>query len=81
MSYLAVFDATPEAERFALVRRWLDDEALPFVLELQARRPVLVTPVCTLVAKFQDVIEVLSSRTSSRCCASRLCSPSLSTSR
>lgn len=59
MSYLATFDASAPEDRFALVRNWLDSAALPFVTELQARRPVLETPVCTLVAKFQDVVEIL----------------------
>jgi cytochrome P450 len=59
MTYLERFDTVPETERFALVRAWLDHEALPFVNELRQERPILETPVCTLVADFNDVIEVL----------------------
>jgi cytochrome P450 len=59
MTYLERFDATPEADRFALARGWLDTEALPFVNELREKRPILKTPVCTFVADFNDVIEVL----------------------
>ncbi len=59
MTYLERFDAAPEADRFGLVRTWLDHEALPFVNELREKRPILETPVCTLVADFNDVIEVL----------------------
>ncbi len=59
MSYLERFDAAPEVDRFALVRGWLDTEALPFVNELRENRPILPTSVCTFVADFNDVIEVL----------------------
>ncbi len=59
MSYLDRIDATPEADRFALIRGWLDTEALPLVNELRDRRPILQTSVCTFVADFNDVIEVL----------------------
>ena len=59
MTYLERIDATPEADRFALIRGWLDTEALPLVNELREKRPILQTPVCTFVADFNDVIEVL----------------------
>ena len=59
MTYLERFDATPEPEQFALARGWLDTEALPFVNELREKRPILKTSVCTFVASFDDVIEVL----------------------
>jgi cytochrome P450 len=60
LSYLDRLDATPEAERFPLVWQWINGEdPRPFFAELRERRPVLATPVCTLVARFDDVIEVL----------------------
>jgi cytochrome P450 len=59
MAYLEHFDATAETDRFLLVRNWLDHEALPFVSELREKRPILETPVCTFVADFADVVEVL----------------------
>ncbi len=59
MTYLERFDATPEANRFALVHGWLETEALPFINELRAKRPILRTSVCTFVADFNDVVEVL----------------------
>ncbi len=59
MTYLERFDATQEADQFALARGWLDTEALPFVNELREKRPILKTSVCTFVADFNDVIEVL----------------------
>lgn len=58
-NYLEQYDAAPENEKFKLVRKWMDTEPLPFFAELRARRPILVTPECTLLARFDDVTEVL----------------------
>lgn len=57
--YLARYDATPEAEKWPLARGWIDSEPLPFFKELRQNRPVLVTPACTLLARYDDVIEAL----------------------
>ena len=57
--YLGQFDAAADPEKFPLVRRWIDTEPLPFFKTLLERRPILVTPVCTLLARFDDVTEVL----------------------
>ncbi len=57
--YLEEFDTAPEDQRFPLVRKWIDTEALPFFKELREKRPVLVTPLGTLVARFADVVDVL----------------------
>lgn len=61
--YLSTYDNTPDAKKFPLVRQWMDREPLPFFRELRERRPILVTPACTLVARFSDVTEVLSKPT------------------
>lgn len=37
----------------------MEDDPLGFFRELRAKRPVLVTPECTLVALYDDVIEML----------------------
>jgi len=58
-SYLERYDAAADAEKFSLVRRWIDTEPLPFFKELRAQRPILVTPDCTLVTRFDDVREIL----------------------
>lgn len=58
--YLAQFDAAADADKFALVHQWMECEPLPFFAQLRAQRPVLATPECTLVARFDDVREVLS---------------------
>ena len=58
-SYLAQLDLLAADQRFPLVRRWIDTEPIPFFKELREARPILETPVCTLVTRFDDVIEVL----------------------
>lgn len=58
-NYLEQFDAAAAADRYPLVRRWIDTEPLPFFKELREKRPILVTPVCTLLTRFDDVTEVL----------------------
>lgn len=58
--YLAEFDAAPEAQQYPLVQRWIREAPLPFFKQLRRERPVLVTPVCTLVANFTDVRDLLS---------------------
>jgi cytochrome P450 len=57
--YLARYDAAPEEQKFPLVRKWMDKEPLPFFKELRAKRPILVTPECTLVAYYDDIIRIL----------------------
>lgn len=59
-NYLEEYDSAPDAAKFSLVRTWIDTETLPFFKELREKRPVLVTPACTLVARFSDVTDVLS---------------------
>jgi cytochrome P450 len=49
----------PPDQRFPLVRRWIDTEPIAFFKELRESRPILETPVCTLVTRFDDVVEVL----------------------
>jgi cytochrome P450 len=57
--YLDQFDAALDADKFPLVRGWIDNEPLPFFKELREKRPILVTPRCTLLTRFDDVTEVL----------------------
>ena len=59
-NYLRQYDAAADADKFPMVRRWIDTEPLPFFKELRKRRPILVTPQCTLLTRFDDVREVLS---------------------
>jgi len=58
-NYLAQFDAAAPADQYPLVRRWIDTAPLPFFKELRENRPILVTPLCTLITLFDDVTEVL----------------------
>jgi hypothetical protein len=57
--YLAEYDAAAEGDKYPLVQGWMRTEPLAFFKQLRDRRPVLVTPVCTLVAKFTDVRDML----------------------
>lgn len=58
-SYLQRFDATPETDRWPLVRGWMVGEPLPFYAELRRDRPVLVMPELTLATRFGDCTEIL----------------------
>ena len=53
-TYLQRFDATPEAQRWPLVRGWIFGEPLPFFAELRQERPILAMPEVTLAARFED---------------------------
>ena len=57
--YLERFEQTPVAERWALVRRWMFEEPLPFFAELRAYRPVLVMPEVVLATRYADCAEIL----------------------
>lgn len=58
-TYLQRFDATPEAQRWPLVRGWIFNEALPFFEELRRDRPILAMPEVTLATRFDDCTEIL----------------------
>ncbi|MCB1737529.1 MAG: cytochrome P450 [Gammaproteobacteria bacterium] len=57
--YLAELDAAPDADKFQLVRHWIDTEPLAFFKVLREQRPILVTPTATLVTRLDDCVEVL----------------------
>ena len=59
-SFLERFDNTPAAEQWPLVRSWINDYPIPFFKELRENRPILKTPVCTLIARFDDFNETVS---------------------
>src|SRR6266704_6608469 len=59
-NYLEQFDAAAEADKYPLVRRWIDTEPLAFFKELREKRPILVTSVGTLVTLYDEVTDVLS---------------------
>ena len=58
-SYLDRYDAASLADKFPLVRGWMDNEPLPFFKELRERRPILVTPECTLVPTTGDAVRAV----------------------
>lgn len=57
--YLAEYDAAAEEDKYPLVKSWMATEPLPFFKQLRQERPVLVTPVCTLLARAEDVRDAL----------------------
>lgn len=59
MNFLQQLDNTPEDQKHALVKGWVDSRSLKFYEELRQNRPILSDPVCTYVAKYEDVMEVL----------------------
>ncbi len=59
MSFLKKYDKAPKNQQFPMIRRWIDESPLPLFEELRAKRPIMKTPVCTFVARFDDVVEVL----------------------
>lgn len=58
-SFLEQIDREPDATKLKLVRQFMADDTLGFFKELRAKRPVLVLQECTLVALYEDVIEML----------------------
>jgi cytochrome P450 len=60
MAYLKQYDAAADSEKFDLLRRWIDDDPARFFAELRKRRPIFAAAGATLVARYPDVIEVLS---------------------
>src|SRR5688572_11875216 len=59
VTYLDRIEREPAETRLKLVRKIMDEDALTFFRELRAKRPILVLPECTLVALYDDVIELL----------------------
>ncbi len=57
--YASALAQVSEQDLFPLVRQWMDNEPLEFFKYLRENRPNLHTPVCTLVTRNDDVIEVL----------------------
>lgn len=57
--YLQRIDQEPDATKTKLVRRFMASDPLTLFQELRAHRPILVTPGCTFVALYDDVIELL----------------------
>lgn len=58
-SYLDRYDREPAETRWKLIRQFMAEDPLGFFKELRLRRPILVTPECTLLALYDDVIEML----------------------
>jgi cytochrome P450 len=60
MSFLKTYTKAADSDKIQLVRGWIDSDSLPFFDELRRDRPIFGSTLATLVARFPDVIEVLS---------------------
>lgn len=58
-NYLELYDKTEDSQKYPLVQKWMKTEPLPFFKQLREQRPILVTPECVLVARFDDVCDML----------------------
>ncbi|MDQ7074556.1 MAG: cytochrome P450 [Gammaproteobacteria bacterium] len=58
-NYLQLYDQASEAEKYPLVKQWIDEEPLAFFKQLREERPILDTPEFTVLSRFDDVTEVL----------------------
>jgi cytochrome P450 len=63
MSFLKTYEAAPDSDKSRLVRDWIDSDPLPLFDELRNDRPIFDSALATLVARFPDVIEILSHST------------------
>ncbi len=57
--FLTEFDQAEDSRKWPLVRHWMKESPLFFFKQLREQRPVLVTPECTLLARYDDVVEAL----------------------
>ena len=58
-NYLERYDREPDPTKWQLIRQFMRDDPLGFFKELRNNRPILVASEGTLVALFDDVIEML----------------------
>lgn len=57
--YLSQIDAAQPMLRLPLIRRLIKSEPLALFEQLREQRPILITPQCVLVSRFDDVIDIL----------------------
>ncbi len=58
-NYLERYDREPDLTKWQLIRQFMQDDPLGFFKELRNNRPILVASEATLLALFDDVIEML----------------------
>ncbi len=57
--YLTELSSSSETNKWPLVRHWIKDSPQSFFKNLRTQSPILVTPECTLLALYDDVVEAL----------------------
>lgn len=58
-NYLGQIDALPVAEQWPLIRSWIFDRRIDFLIELLTERPVLTLPELTLAVGHGDCVTIL----------------------
>lgn len=58
-NYLALYDQAADEDKYPLIQKWMKTEPLALFKQLREERPILVTPECVLVARFDDVRDLL----------------------
>ncbi|VUD68105.1 Putative cytochrome P450 YjiB [Thalassocella blandensis] len=59
IDYLHALSIVGEDEKYPLIQQWMKNEPLPFFKQLREQSPILVTEECVLVARFDDVRDML----------------------
>jgi len=57
--FFSILNMTGENEKWPLIRQWMEDTPLLFFKQMREKSPIIVTPECTLLALYDDVIEAL----------------------
>jgi len=63
LDYLAYLKKVDHIKKWPYIREWLKDRPHAFFTQLREEQPILVTPECTLLALYDDVIEALNQPT------------------
>lgn len=59
IDYLQALSVVSDDEKYPLIQQWMKTEPLPFFKQLREQKPILVTNECVLVARFDDVRDML----------------------
>lgn len=57
--YLADLKSTKKSKKWALIHQWMEGSPYDFFKQLRLEKPILITPECTLLALYDDVVEAL----------------------
>jgi cytochrome P450 len=63
MSFLDKYDTAADDNPYQLIRDWISNQPMEFFAELREQRPIFAATKASLVARYPDVVEVLSHST------------------